>query len=355
MFSGRNRVPWHRLPQCVVIAGCLTKEEARTLSKLDWTVSKRDLMDTFGNRVGTKGYGIFRDDNNVCLSVTGTIYVPRQNDALFAIGDSLIAVGNARYETAGYLGKGERVWCLINLGASWNLPGTDDAWESYLLVTNGHDREHATQIKEVDTRVVCQNTLNKSLSELGLTVSIRHTAQADAQLAAATQVVETSEHTRAELHRNLETLASKGVTMDAFTTISERLFPIKYPAEATVAQKERAEKRHKEMLLEILNLYDKNDDNRIDGIRGSGYNLLNAITEYQDHFAKNRSDEARAISAIWGPGATKKEEAVQVIMEATASGPNNDAYARLVRRYSVVPEVPIAVAQTNLLDAILSQ
>ena len=67
-------------------------------------------------------------------------------------------------------------------------------------------------------------------------------------------------------------------------------------------------------------------------IRGTAYNLLNAVTEYTDHHRTSRisdekkelgytDDQARYESAIFNGGEALKNKAMEVIMEDTAGNP----------------------------------
>jgi phage/plasmid-like protein (TIGR03299 family) len=358
MFSARNMVPWHKLGN--VVADCLNGVDAQVAAKMDFTYSRRDLQDGLGNPVGNRYYGIFRDDSNVCVGVVGDVFTITQPKKLFEISDALVSVSGGKYDTAGVLGNGERIWTLVNLGASWNLPGTNDLWNQYLLATTGFDGNHSTIFKYVKERVVCQNTLAIGLSENTAQVKVKHTANQDARLEKAMRCLAVANQTGQGMQEKLVELASRMVTRQSVNTVFDKLFPLpKQTAETTPAQVDRAKTNRNNILIDILNLYEKNDNNQIDGIRGSGYNLLNAITEYADHHKTVRdtgkkgdynADQLRGISALWGPSAELKNNAMDVVLESVVGNTSNDAYLRLVNRYHVVPETP----KGGLLDAVIS-
>jgi hypothetical protein len=52
----------------------------------------------------------------------------------------------------------------------------------------------------------------------------------------------------------------------------------------------------------------------LDGVYGTGWGYVNAITEYVDHWTRARSDENRFVSAQWGPGADMKQRAVAAVL-----------------------------------------
>ena len=54
----------------------------------------------------------------------------------------------------------------------------------------------------------------------------------------------------------------------------------------------------------------------LDGVQGTAWGLLNAVTEYADHHVRARSDENRFVSAQWGPGAALKAKALDALIAA---------------------------------------
>jgi len=80
---------------------------------------------------------------------------------------------------------------------------------------------------------------------------------------------------------------------------------------------------------------------------GSAYNLLNAITEYVDHFSGN--DQSRAKSAMFGAGNDLKEQALEVILEMTAKAPMN---SRLT--YATTVSAEGASTGSSILDDVVT-
>ena len=80
---------------------------------------------------------------------------------------------------------------------------------------------------------------------------------------------------------------------------------------------EESSTRRDGVLAEILRLYEMNDGNAFPQFRGSAYNLLNAVTEYTDHFRNPNGDpKARAESAMFGSGDVLKTKALDMIVMA---------------------------------------
>src|SRR5262245_33923835 len=108
MFT--RKPAWHNLG--TVTGTWLNAEDAFKAAKLDWLVSKRQLE---FQGIPVPAWGIFRDDTDDFLGAVGADYTPCQNVDGFAFIDAILGVAGAHYETAGALGRGERVWPLANL------------------------------------------------------------------------------------------------------------------------------------------------------------------------------------------------------------------------------------------------
>jgi hypothetical protein len=114
------------------------------------------------------------------------------------------------------------------------------------------------------------------------------------------------------------------MTRESMTTIFDRLFPV------AEDKKDQVNTKRENVLAEILSLYEANDKNTFGSIRGSSYNLLNAVTEWTDHYRGAKLtearkgytlDRARAENAVVGTGNTLKSNALEIILEETVNAP----------------------------------
>src|SRR5437867_9649475 len=111
MFSVRE-VPWHKLGR--VVREAPSAAEAIRLAGLDWPVERRRLSLPDGRPVNR--WAVVRTtDGAVVSDAVGPHWTPLQNAEAFAWFDPFIAAGQARFETAGSLGGGRRVWVLAEL------------------------------------------------------------------------------------------------------------------------------------------------------------------------------------------------------------------------------------------------
>jgi len=149
--------PWHGLGVCVESA--LNSEEALRESGLDWTVIQRPLMtSTYDPVPGYKAN--IRDTDNTILGVVTDRYKVVQNHEAFAFTDALLGEG-VKYETAGSLNDGKKIWMLAKLPDKYIMEG--EQIEPYLVFSSSHDGSAAIKVCMTPIRVVCQNTLNLAL------------------------------------------------------------------------------------------------------------------------------------------------------------------------------------------------
>ena len=150
--------PWHKLGVCVESA--LSSDEALEKSGLDWTVTQRPIMTSSHDIIPGYKANIREKDNRI-LGVVTDRYKIVQNHEAFAFVDNLLGEG-VRFETAGSLNEGRKVWMLAKLPESYVME--DEQIEPYLVFSNSHDGNSSIRVAMTPIRVVCQNTLNLALN-----------------------------------------------------------------------------------------------------------------------------------------------------------------------------------------------
>ena len=168
MFSVRER-PWHGLG--TIVEEAPDSETALKLAGLDWMVEQRQLYTEFGKNV--PGYKVnIRDKDEQILGIVTDRYKVVQNTEAFAFTDNLLGEG-VKYETAGSLQGGKRVWILARLPREYIMSG--ERITPYLVFSNTHDGSGAVKVAITPVRVVCNNTLNLALSTANRCFSMVHT------------------------------------------------------------------------------------------------------------------------------------------------------------------------------------
>lgn len=130
-----------------------------------------------------------RTDTQQVLGVVGKDYQIVQNRDVFLFFDSIVgAAEKVKYETAGALGNGERIFITAKL-PDYIRVGKDDLIEQYVFLTTSHDGYGSITAAFTPVRIVCQNTLNAAFRNQQNCIKIRHTASAIDRLKQAHQLM----------------------------------------------------------------------------------------------------------------------------------------------------------------------
>lgn len=116
----------------------------------------------------------YRMDTGDTFGSVSDRYQVFQNYEAFDFMDALVGEGEAMYETAGCLGKGETVFITAKLPAFMKV-GKDQV-DKYFVVTLSHDGTSAVTIFFTPIRIVCNNTLRLALSMATNKMSFRHSS-----------------------------------------------------------------------------------------------------------------------------------------------------------------------------------
>ena len=174
MFYLRT-APWHGLG--VKVDDALSTEQALIKSGLDWNVEQHPILTNGGIQI--EGYRAnVRDSDNKILGVVTDRYKVVQNQEAFAFIGELLGKG-VRFETAGALAEGKKIWLLAKLPSTYIIVG--EKLSPYLVFTNSHG-SGSIKVAMTPIRVVCQNTLNLALSTADRIWTTNHTGDISSKL-----------------------------------------------------------------------------------------------------------------------------------------------------------------------------
>ena len=219
MFYVRT-APWHGLGTKVQEAP--SSERALALAGLDWKVVQEEIYTPQQELV--EGYKAnVRDSDRKVLGVVTDRYKIIQNEEAFAFTDELLGEG-VRYETAGSLQGGKRVWMLAHMPHEYIISG--ERISPYLLFSNTHDGSGAVKVALTPIRVVCQNTLNLALANASRCWSMIHTGNIQNKLQEARDTLFMAQKYMDGLGKEFETLRSKTMSDKQVLDYIEMLLPI---------------------------------------------------------------------------------------------------------------------------------
>lgn len=296
--------PWHSLG--TKVEGLLTSAEAIVAAGLDYTVEKIPVQYIFNGEVKTNDshFNTVRTDTGDALGVVGKRYEVLQNKGAFSLFDAIASTKDAIYETAGALGKGEKVWLLAKLPGYIRTVG-DDVTEKYLLLSNSHDGSGSVQVMFSPIRVVCQNTLNVAIKQKLRSINLRHTANIGEKVKLAQEALGIMSQQFSIFEEASQKLASVQVTHKTLKeyVVSTGLVP-------TVLDEKDQSSRARNIMEQVSNLFERGKGAELDGARGTLWGAFNAVAEYVDHY-RGPSLENRAQSLLYGSGANLKQEAFE--------------------------------------------
>ena len=258
-----------------------------------------------------------RSDTGNALACVGSRYQPIQNAEAFQMADDLVREGGARFESAGSLKGGRRVWLLAALPDSAHV--RDEELKQYLLLSSAHDGTRAMEVLLTPVRVVCWNTLSLAIREATSKVKIRHTRNAGDRIGEARRVLGLAGEYFEQHAETMTELAGYSVDRAFTEAYLKALVPDpKGAASPTRAGKTRAQ------IGRLFNGAQRGAGS--DAVRGTAYGLLNAVTEFIDHYRTARATQSgsraenRMESVLYGSGAQLRDKAYGLLSRATGVG-----------------------------------
>jgi phage/plasmid-like protein (TIGR03299 family) len=299
---------WHGLGQ--VVDHYPTSKEAIVHAGLDYQVEKANLSAGIIADKGQKenqtvpvpGYfATMRMDNNAVLGVVGKEYQIVQNRDAFTFFDSIVGGDGIMYETAGGLGKGERIFITAKLPGYIKV-GNNDLIEKYLFLTTSHDGSGSITAAFTPVRIVCANTLNAALKDMTNVVKIRHTSNATERLRTAHKVMGIASRFSDEVGQTFNQWAKKPITDQQLRRLIEvAMAPNKEVLGNLKDGKVNALSTQFVNIVEDVYEYAlSNPTQQLPTTMGTVFGAYNAVTGYFQNVRNFQDDEAKLKSIILG-------------------------------------------------------
>ena len=264
--------PWHGLGEMVQDAP--TSADALRLAGLDWRVDQKDIQVIGGTQIPNFKANIRSSDGKI-LGVVSDRYRVVQNEEAFEFTDGLVG-GDVRYETAGSLNGGRKIWLLAKLP---EVQVAGDKTEPYLCFTNTHDGSGAIRVCMTPIRVVCNNTLNAALNTAKRAWSVRHVGDIGSKIHEAQMCLEMAGTYMEQLDVLGNQLANTSVTDDQIRQVLSEMFP-------TDENSSDIEKRHVQRVKDEYMVCLFAPD--IAKFRGTAWGAVNAMSDMVTHNAPLR-------------------------------------------------------------------
>lgn len=267
-YPGVVPSPWHSLGTELVNPA--TAREAIEAAGLDYTVHKKPMDAIVKMWARENDYATVRTDTADVLGIVGESYEPIQNRDAFRFFDTLVSTDEAMYETAGMIGRGERIWILAKLPGHIKVQGTDLV-SKYLLLTNSHNGSSLVRVKIMPIRLVCNNTLTVEPPGTG-EVHIRHSSDAAGDKEQALSLLRLSN----SVYEHVDAIFNRM----AITKISDKQLQA-YVTTLVPDSEGEDNAAIRGIRNTILELYECGEG--ADFSRGTIWAAYNCVTEYTDH------------------------------------------------------------------------
>lgn len=267
MFSVREK-PWHGLG--TIVKEAPTSEEALRLAGLDWDVVQSPIYTNHGKVEGYKAN--IRSTDRQVLGVVSDRYRIVQNTEAFSFTDELLGQG-VRYETAGSLMGGRKVWLLARLPREFIIAG--ERISPYLVFSNTHDGSGAVRVAVTPIRVCCNNTLNLALSTAARSFSMVHTGDVKEKVSEAKQTLFMADNYMENLGREFERLRKQKISDQQVREYIDQLLPIE-PGASNVTVKNMKKLRN-DMAMRYFDAPD------LKGVGNNAYRFINAVSDFATH------------------------------------------------------------------------
>ena len=227
MFSVREK-PWHyeeTKDVTKLIQEAPTSKEALELAGLDWDVVQTPVYMENGIEIPNYKANV-RSTDNACLGIVTDRYKIVQNTEAFAFTDAIVGEtedGVVKYETAGSLCGGKKIWLLAKMPTTKVL---DDEIDPYMFFSNSHDGTGAIKVGMTPIRIVCNNTLNMALNSAKRQWSTKHVGDMQSKLEEAKFCLQMADKYMKRLDEEADRLANAKLYKEQIDEILDELFPI---------------------------------------------------------------------------------------------------------------------------------
>jgi phage/plasmid-like protein (TIGR03299 family) len=316
-FLGSRKDIWHKLG--TEMAPGMSIDEWAIAAGLNWEVVKsqarlcltgsefRHLPESLRNAIVPDRFDLVRSDTGSPLGYASNIYQQHQPREVLSWFQQYVGVDDRfQIDVAGSLKGGAVIWATASYNGDIDVAG--DKHRARLLMTTTFDGSGATRNQATMTRVVCDNTLQASLSDKRAIVSTRHNTKFDA----------------AKVSRELGAIAQGFAEFkamgDAMSLIhmSERDTVAFFKALLDIpfdATSDDISGKKRNAFDALANAYEKTLQEGTP--KCTQWTALNAVTRYVDHDKHTKGsdeNESRFLSSNFGSGAAMKAKAVALLM-----------------------------------------
>jgi phage/plasmid-like protein (TIGR03299 family) len=303
-FFSVKQNAWHGLGK--ILDNCPTSSEAIIHAGLDFEVKSTPVLYSLPEMEDItvtmdKRFITYRDDTKDVFDVVSDRYTIVQNKEGFKFFDSIVGEGQAIYETAGALGKGETIFITAKLPGHIKVvhDGHDEGIEKYLLLTMSHDGKGSIEALFTPIRVVCNNTLMAALEGADFKIKVRHSANASDQL----EIAHTMLGITARLADDLQSVFNKMTTIKVTDKEVQDYILKVFLTTAEFLDHGKVTKHKANIVQDVFSYYLTGIGQELNTCKGTIYGAYNAISGYFNNVKEYKTNESRMTSNLMGDNA----------------------------------------------------
>jgi len=312
-FTGK-RESWHGYTATEITDNVKSAREAIEIAGLDWNVL-RTPVHTYvnGEPVAIDGkMANVREDTGKVLSVMGDNYEVVQNRDAFAFVDDVLGGPDIRFNAAGSLHDGARIWLSAVIDREIYIGGDlDEKIDPYIMFANSHDGSLSVSCWITPIRIACQNALTYSMNTASRSWKARHTRNVMANAVNARQMLGIA----SRYFDDLETLGNALVETRAGNTALNRMVEALLPMPGGKRVDEVEEGRAKTLTLnrreaiwECLNAED------LGNIKETAWGFVQAVADWDDHHRYSKNEDLRLSRVMFGDS-NYKQRSIEIARE----------------------------------------
>jgi phage/plasmid-like protein (TIGR03299 family) len=320
-FVSYGQPAWHNLGK--VVDSALTAEDCIKYANLDYEVDKTTIhaqidvaeSEGIGGRIYKQvpeRYATYRTDTNEVLGIVGQRYEIVQNKDAFTFFDAIIDSKEAIFETAGALGKGERIFVTAKLPDDFLVAG--EPCNKYIILTNSHNGTSSIIAGFTSIRVVCSNTLQAALKGIQNKVSIEHRIGAKDRLSEAYKVMNIASKYMQEVEEIFNQMAKRKIQDEQLKAYIKEVMRNEYKLGDKEIEEEST--RFKNQVNSIYEFALSHPTQQTNAARGTLWGAYNSISGYFNHIVKYpNGNEQKFNSQFFGNGYNKINKGFQIATE----------------------------------------
>jgi phage/plasmid-like protein (TIGR03299 family) len=303
-YLERDGLPWHGLGQAMPEGASI--DEWRKQAGMEWRIQRSKVRYAVSRDANVEfeemsdQHVLFRSDSKKPLGLVSEKYKVVQPSEVIEFFRDIAKAGGLELSAAGTIFGGRRFWATAKIGEA-SPTSVKDKIGGYLLISTSADGSLATEVRRTTVRTVCQNTLAMAMRDAAASVKVSHKSVFDPMQ--VKEFMGLNEAAWEAFKHQVVRLANKPVILEAAEATTAELLGGGDKVYATAGYNK---------ILDLFQGEAKGAD--FDGVNGSAWGYINAVTEYVDWFSRARTHENRFVSSQWGQGADLKQRALDKML-----------------------------------------